>query len=101
MIFEVATVKRPTVALVLSSFFPLTFSAAAAAESDNVEEALAEVRDVKAALFSRESSVLGTLPGPAETAAHQLRCRPISKPQAGAPRKIRFDEATQQRAACR
>ena len=70
-----------------------------AAAPDKVEEALGEVRDVKADLFSRESSVLGTLPGPAEMAAHQLRCRPLPKPQAGLQRRMRFDAATQQYAA--
>jgi len=73
--------------------------AVAVAETDKVEEALAEVRDVKADLFSRQSSVLGTLPGPAEMAAHQLRCRSIPKPKAGVPREIQFDEATKKRAA--
>ena len=72
---------------------------AAAARPDKVEEALAEVRNVKADLYSRDSSVLGKLPGPAELAAHQLRCRPIPKPKAGVPREIRFDAATTQRAA--
>jgi len=73
--------------------------AAAAAEGDGVAEALSEVRHVKADLFSRTSSVLGKLPGPAELAAHQLRCRPIPKPRAGAPREVRFDAATKRRAA--
>jgi len=71
----------------------------ATAGADKVEEALSEVRHVKADLYSRESSVLGTLPGPAEMAAHQLRCRPIPKPRAGAPREVRFDAATEKRAA--
>lgn len=39
--------------------------------SDPIEEALAEVRGVKADMFARESSILGKLPGPAELAAAQ------------------------------
>jgi len=91
--------KRLIAALFLSSFFSLTFGTVAVAKTNKVEEALAEVRDVKADLFSRESSVLGTLPGPAEMAAHQLRCRSIPKPKAGVPREIQFDAATRKRAA--
>ena len=72
---------------------------AAAAEPDDVARALSEVRDVKADLFSRQSSVLGRLPGPAEMAAHQMRCRPLPKPTAGVRREIRFDAATIRRAA--
>jgi len=72
---------------------------AAAAPGDDLEQALREVRGVKADLFSRRSSVLGELPGPAEMASHQLRCRPIPKPIADAPRKLRFDAATIARAA--
>jgi len=72
---------------------------AAAARPDKVDEALAEVRHVKADLYRRHSSVLGRLPGPAEMAAHQLRCRPIPKPTRGAPREIRFDAETVTRAA--
>lgn len=72
---------------------------AAAAEPDQVEQALSDVRDVKADLFSRQSSVLGRMPGPAEMAAHQLRCRPIPKPQAGAAGDVRFDAETIARAA--
>ena len=53
----------------------------AAAAPDKVEQALSEVRQVKADLYSRESSVLGTLPGPEEMAAHQLRCRPTPSPR--------------------
>ncbi|MDP6502090.1 MAG: DUF6288 domain-containing protein, partial [Planctomycetota bacterium] len=67
--------------------------------TDKIEEALSEVRDVKSVLFSRESSVLGTLPGPGEMAAHQLRCRPVPIPEAGLPREIQFDAAAQKRAA--
>ncbi|MEE8450986.1 MAG: DUF6288 domain-containing protein [Thermoguttaceae bacterium] len=74
-------------------------SFASAAEPDGVERALSEVRDVKADLFSRRSSVLGTLPGPAETAAHQMRSRPIPEPKAGVSREVRFDAATRSRAA--
>ncbi len=80
----------------------LTLSLAAmarGAQPDKVEQALREVRDVKAALFSRSSGLLGRLPGPAEIAAHQMRCRPIPRPEAGVPREIRFDAQTIERAA--
>jgi len=73
--------------------------AAVAAEGDKVEKALSEVRGVKAGLFSRKSSVLGKLPGPAELAAHQRRCRPAPKPKAGVRREIGFDVETIKRAA--
>jgi len=69
------------------------------AQPDKVEQALREVRDVKADLFSRHSGVLGRLPGPAEMAAHQMRCRPIPRPKAGVPREIMFDAQTIERAA--
>ena len=72
---------------------------AAAGERDKVEEALSRVRDVKADLFSRKSSVLGTLPGAAEMAAHQWRCRPVPRPKGGVPREISFDAETIKRAA--
>jgi hypothetical protein len=71
----------------------------AAAEPDRLEEALREVRHVKADLHSRESSVLGTLPGPAESADHQMRCRPAPQTTAAASREMDFDEATRKRAA--
>ena len=70
-----------------------------AEEPDPVAEALATVREVKADLHGRESSILGTLPGPAEMAAHQMRCRPAPQPKAGVSREMRFDAATEQRAA--
>jgi len=70
-----------------------------AAEPDEVEKALSEVRGVKAGLFSRKSGVLGKLPGPAEIAAHQRRCRPAPKPKAGVRREISFDAETIKRAA--
>ncbi len=89
--------KHTSVLLACTAFLFVMGSEADA--DDPVEEALANVRDAKVALFSRESSVLGTLPGPAEMAAHQMRCRPIPKPQAGVPREIEFDEATKKRAA--
>jgi len=76
--------------------FPLV---AIAAQPDKVELALRQVREVKADLFSRQSSVLGLLPGPAEMAAHQMRCRPIPKPKAGVRRELDFDAETTQRAA--
>ncbi len=68
----------------------LSVSFTAAAEADKVEEALSEVQHVKADLHSRDSSVLGVLPGPAETAAHQMRCRPLIVPKAGAERDLDF-----------
>jgi len=67
--------------------------------ADKVEQALREVRDVKADLHSRRSTVLGKLPGPEESAAHQMRCRPIPGSRAGVSREMRFDEKTTQRAA--
>jgi len=91
--------KRQIMASILPIFFSLMAATVAMAATDKVEEALAEVRDVKADLYSRQSSVLGTLPTPADLAAHQMRCRPIPKPQTGIPREIRFDAATKQRAA--
>ena len=72
---------------------------AAAAQVDKVEQALREVRHVKADLHSRRSSILGALPGPAEMAAHQKRCRPAPQPKAGVLRDMRFDAATRERAA--
>jgi len=72
---------------------------ASGAEPSKIEKALSEVRDVKADLFSRKSSVMGTLPGPAELAAHQMRCRPIPEPTAGVKREITFDAETIKRAA--
>ena len=74
-------------------------SPATAAAPDPVEQALSEVRDVKADLHSRKSSVLGALPGPAESAAQQMRCRPAPQPKAGVPREINFDQATLEQAA--
>ncbi|NQT88982.1 hypothetical protein HQ560_19595, partial [bacterium] len=73
--------------------------AGAAAEPSKLEQALREVRGVKADLFSRTSSILGTLPGPAEMAAHQMRCRPAPQPKAGATRDMTFDAAVRERAA--
>jgi len=84
--------------LTIGPVFVSTLPAIAAAP-DPVEEALSEVRSVKADLHSRKSSVLGTLPGPAETAAQQMRCRPAPQPKAGIPREIDFDQATLKRAA--
>ncbi|NQT89600.1 hypothetical protein HQ560_22715 [bacterium] len=48
---------------------------------DEVEQALREVRDVKADLFVRESSVLGKLPGPAEMAAAEADRRALHAPR--------------------
>ncbi len=51
-------------------------------------------------MFSRTSSVLGELPGPAELAATQMRTRPIPRPRLGAKRKVAFsDEQMKQLAA--
>ncbi len=58
-----------------------------------VEAALASVRDVKAQMFSRESSVLGPLPSPAELAATQMELRPIPRPQPGGPGTVTFTTA--------
>ena len=71
----------------------------AVAGQNEVEQALSEVRHVRADLHSRTSNVLGTLPGPAETAAHQKRCRPAPQPKVEVPREIDFDDATLERAA--
>ena len=70
-----------------------------AAEVDPVEQALSDVRHVKAELHSRISTVLGTLPGPAESAAHQRRCRPAPNPVTGIEREMKFDVETVARAA--
>ena len=77
----------------------LSTGVATAAEGDKIEKALSEVRGVKANLFSRKSGVLGKLPGPAEMAAHQMRCRPAPKPKSGVRREIDFDAETIKRAA--
>ncbi len=61
-----------------------------AAETDRAAKALAEVRDVKADMFSRHSSVLGQLPSPAELAAAQMRTRPIPQPTVGGPGVVQF-----------
>jgi len=71
-----------------------------AAAADPVAEALAEMRDVKADMFSRHSSVLGKLPGPAELAAAQMRTRPIPSPRPGGPGTVSFT-AEQKRAFAR
>ncbi len=81
------------------AFVLIAAGSSAVAQQDLVEEALSEVRHVKADLFSRQSSVLGTLPGPAEMAAHQMRCRTIPRPVAGVNREIVFDAETKARAA--
>ena len=68
-----------------------------------LERALAEVRRVKADMFSTESSVLGSLPAPAELAAVQLRCRPIPRPVSttnmSRTRTVTFDAGTRKRLA--
>jgi len=77
----------------------LAAGVATAAEPDTVERALSSVRGVKRDLFSERSSVLGKLPGSAEMAAHQVRCRPLPVPKAGAGRKLQFDDDVKRRAA--
>ena len=76
--------------LFLSLLFGLSFTVQA---KDLVEEALSEVRAVKADLYSLESSVLGELPGPAERAAHQMRCRPRIDIKPGASLTLKIDAA--------
>ncbi len=75
------------------------FTMTGADAEDLVEEALAEVRDVKADMFSRHSSVLGELPGPAEFAAAQMRTRPIPQPQPGGPGTVAFTAEQKERFA--
>ncbi len=91
--------KQPAVALIFPLFFLLELAALAIAETDKVEESLTEVRGIKAERFSREPSVLGELPGPADLAEHLLRCRAIPKAQAATDRNCRFDSVTKKRAA--
>ncbi len=55
----------------------LAFTATVRAEDDPVAAALAKVRNTKADLFATDSSVLGTLPGPAEMAAAQPDLRTL------------------------
>ena len=57
---------------------------------DEVERALASVRDVKAEMFSVDSSVLGPLPDPGELAAEQMALRPIPAARAGGPEILNF-----------
>jgi len=78
---------------------PLANSYLMADEFGSVEEELANVRECGDELYTRTSSVFGQLPGPAEMAAHQLRCRPIPAPQAGVKRERDFNDATKRRAA--
>jgi hypothetical protein len=65
----------------------------ATAQAGPVEDALSSVRDVRADMFSRQSSVLGELPGPGELAEAELRARPIPRPQANQPRTLNLDAA--------
>jgi len=78
---------------------PLTNLYLLADEFGSVEEELAKVRQCGNELYTRKSSVFGQLPGPAEMAAHQLRCRPIPAPGSGVERELDFDDATKRRAA--
>jgi len=89
----------PAVLWLMIGLILVPASPATAAAPDPLEQALSEVRDVKADLHSRKSSVLGTLPGPAESAAQQMRCRPAPQPKKGVPREIKFDAATIEHAA--
>ena len=50
-------------------------------------------------LFSRQSSVLGELPGPAEHAKRQLRARPIPPLQTNPNATVKFDAKLVQRLA--
>jgi len=92
-------ITRTIICLLTGCLAVLSSGAPAAAGPEHVEKALSEVRDVKAELFSRKSSILGKLPGPAEMAAHQMRCRPAVKPKAGVKRQITFNAETIKRAA--
>jgi len=81
----------------VSGYLALTLPTTAIA--DSVEDALRAVRDIKADIHSRRSSVLGELASPEEMAAHQMRCRPAPRPRTGLEREMAFDEQTIQRAA--
>ena len=50
-------------------------------EFGTVEDELAKVRDAGSELYTRQSTVFGQLPGAAEMAAQQMRCRPIPRPR--------------------
>lgn len=63
----------------------------ARAEDDVIARALSQVRDVKADMFSRTSSVLGDLPGPGELARRQMLARAIRKPVANPNPTVTFD----------
>ena len=63
----------------------------AADAADPVAKALAAVRDVKADMFSTQSSVLGPLPGPAELAAAQPNLREMLRPTG--PAQLTFSAA--------
>ncbi|MDP6633744.1 MAG: DUF6288 domain-containing protein [Phycisphaerae bacterium] len=90
---------RTSIYLLTSCLVAFWVCTAPGAEAGEVEKALSEVRDVKAELFSRKSSVLGALPGPAELATHQMRCRPAPKPKTDVRRDIEFDAEAIKRAA--
>ena len=49
--------------------------------ADGIEEALKQVRDVKAEMYARELTVSGLLPSPAGLAEHQRRVRPVLRPE--------------------
>ena len=55
------------------------------------------MRDVKADMYSTASRSFGELPGPAELARVQMRCRP--RPGDGRGRTVSFDAATRRRLA--
>jgi len=76
-----------------ASVVGVVLAASAMAQAGPIEDALASVRDVRADMFSRQSSVLGELPGPAELAEVELRARPIPRPRANQPRTLKLGAA--------
>ncbi len=83
--------------LVLSVLL-LACQVVSAGEFQSVEKELAKVRDAGRELYTRQSSVFGQLPGSAEMAALQMRCRPLPVPKAGSC-EMDFDAAVVKRAA--
>ena len=82
-------------AAILMAVAPFAF----AEEVDEVEEALAEVRGLREAEFSRTSSVIGELASPEECAAMQYRTRPIPAPQPDSARKMEWTRAQREEMA--
>lgn len=93
-----AEAMRHTVYLIFCFILALA-PAGLAQPLGTVEEELAKVRDAGKELYTRESSVFGKLPGPAEMADQQLRSRPTPIPKAGVKHEMTFDVATRKRAA--